>query len=49
MSQLFLSAGVFPRVIQEEVGGVMKVKREHRGVPTVSGPAGAADCSHGFA
>ena len=47
MSQLFLSAGVFPWVILEE-GGVMEVEWEHRVIPTSPGPARAADCSHKF-
>lgn len=40
MSQLFLSAGVFPWV---KVGGAMKVEWEDRAVLTKAGPAGAAD------
>lgn len=41
MSQLFLSAGVFPWVILK-VGGAVKVEGERR-VLTPAGPAGAAD------
>lgn len=49
MSQLFLSAGVFPWVILEVGGDVMRVVCGHRGVLTSPGPAGAADCGYGFA
>lgn len=45
MSQLSHSVGVVPLVMLE-VGGVKKMKREHRGVFNSPGPAGAADCSY---